>query len=152
MTSAKLFISFWNICLENLPVGSFTHRFVPTQEAKELIEEARQADTLLCLSKDDLLAPYRQRELENHQQLCRVLTEEFAIPMALDDFLSTTGEGKTEVQHILPLNVARIEGESRLLVVTCNYMLGELLERTSEKLPPFAVALDSVKFHLIEPT
>lgn len=127
------------------------HRSVPTQVAKQLIEEARQADTLLCLSEEDLFAPYRQRELENHQRLCRVLTEEFAIPLALDDFLSTTGEGKTELQHVLPLNIARIEGGSRLLVVTCNYTLGDLPERTGGKLRPFAVAVDSVKFHLIEP-
>lgn len=61
-----LFLAFWNLVLENLPIGRFVHQMLSPVEAKLLIDEARQSSLLTCVSSDDLLAPYKQRELENH--------------------------------------------------------------------------------------
>jgi hypothetical protein len=50
----RLLLSFWDICFDNLPVGTFTHRQLTAKEARELIHRAKKAGALLCLSSDDL--------------------------------------------------------------------------------------------------
>src|SRR5271170_7612689 len=39
-TGETLFLSFWNICLDNLPEGTFTHRRITPEEAGQRIDEA----------------------------------------------------------------------------------------------------------------
>jgi hypothetical protein len=65
----RLLLSSWNICLDNLPEG-----------------EAQQANRISCVSQDDLLAPYHERELSNHNALCAVLGEHFGIKLSPEDF------------------------------------------------------------------
>jgi hypothetical protein len=57
MSTGRLFIFFWSICLENLPEGAFARRRIIPDEARLSIERARQGGTLLYLADDDLLAP-----------------------------------------------------------------------------------------------
>ena len=66
--SERLFLSFWDIRLDNLPQGAFTHRRLAPEEAREYIEEADKRQALACVSADDLLAPYRKHELEKHKE------------------------------------------------------------------------------------
>ena len=70
MNSEKLFISFWNVCLDNLPEGAFIRRRITPEDAKRYSEQARLANALLCVSDDDLLAPHHKREREQHEALC----------------------------------------------------------------------------------
>jgi hypothetical protein len=60
MTS-RLFLSFWDVCLDNLPEGRFERRRVSPVAARAMIRAARGDNTLVCVSNDDLLAPYRQK-------------------------------------------------------------------------------------------
>ena len=66
MVAGRLFISFWDICLDNPPQGAFARRRITAADAKRRIEEARAENALLGLSADDLIAPYRKREHDNH--------------------------------------------------------------------------------------
>jgi hypothetical protein len=50
----------------------------------------------LCLSADDLLAPYKKRELARYKELCAVLDRSFGIPLSIDDFFGgTEHEGRS---------------------------------------------------------
>jgi hypothetical protein len=146
MTEGKLFVSFWHICLENLPEGSFTRRRVTADEARLSIEQARDHDTLLCLSDTDILATYHATERENHRSLCRVLTEHFAIPLSLTDFCGK-GDGDDDLYCINPLSCVRIEGQDRLMIVTCLYTLKD--EDPVDRLR-FEIEPETVEFHVIE--
>src|SRR5690242_1337644 len=88
-TLSSLFVSFWDISLHNLPEGMLTHCRVTPARAKTLIAHARREHRLVCVSGDDLLAPYCQRERVNHQELCRVLKRHFGISLVLKDFCTS---------------------------------------------------------------
>jgi len=57
----RLYVSFWDLCLHNLPQGRFERRVIGAGDASQMIRAAHTDKTLLCVSKDDLLAPYRTR-------------------------------------------------------------------------------------------
>jgi hypothetical protein len=57
--TAHLYLSFWHLCLDNLPQGQFERGVTSTDDARTMICNARTDRNLLCVSKDDLLAPYR---------------------------------------------------------------------------------------------
>jgi hypothetical protein len=147
---AKLFISFWNICLDNLPEGNFRRRPVPPADARRCIEEARQTGGLVCVSEHDLIAPFRKGELENHEALCRVLGEHYGITLSIEDFCSKSAEGDDALYFIHPLSLAAVTEQDRLLIVTCNYGMRETTERKKGEFPLLPIAVDSVRFHLIE--
>jgi hypothetical protein len=86
MTTDKLYLSFWHIDLGNLPEGNFRHWQVLPNDAKNYIQEAQLAGRLFCVSNDDLLAPFRERERENHQEFCAMLSEQFGVRLSLRDF------------------------------------------------------------------
>ena len=69
----RLYVSFWDLCLDNLPQGRFEHRVIGAGDASQMIRAAGVDKTLLCVSKDDLLAPYRTKERRRHEELCAVL-------------------------------------------------------------------------------
>jgi hypothetical protein len=70
--SAKLFVSFWNICLENLPDGTFVRRQLTPSAAKRAMMQARRNKSLLCVTQDDLLAPYCKRQRGWNGIRCKV--------------------------------------------------------------------------------
>lgn len=72
---SRLYVSFWDLELSNLPVGSFRRRVLPPAEARGLILAARASGLLLCVAKEDLGAPYGERAREKHRQLCEALRE-----------------------------------------------------------------------------
>jgi hypothetical protein len=143
-TPGTLFVSFWELCLDNFSFGKFVHYCVQPQEAASLIERARAENRLRGVCEPDLLAPYEERERKRHEQLCEVLRSHWGIDLTLDDFL-TQGEDEGETFYsVYPLEFARVEGNARLMVVTCAYTLPESLGQS------WQIDRDSVAFHLIE--
>ena len=146
MSTGRLFISLWRICLENLPEGVFARRCITPDEARLSIERAREGGTLLCLADDDLLAPYHERERKNHEALCLVLTERFGIGLSLRDFVGKSGDDE-ELYSVNALNCAQVRGHDRLMVVTCLYTSGE---KALDGLPEFGIDPQTAEFHIIE--
>ena len=145
--AAMLFVSFWSICLENLPEGAFTHRRITAGEAKRRIEEARRENRLLGAAEDDLLAPYCKKKRSDHDTLRRVLARHFGIVLRFRDFTSNFEDDGKSYFSMNPLNCISVTGRDRLLVVTCCYSLNK---RTTGKPFEFKIAPTSVEFHQFE--
>jgi hypothetical protein len=145
----RLYVSFWDLCLNNLPQGRFEHRVIGAGEASQMIHGAHVDKTLLCVSKADLLAPYRTKERCRHEELCAVLRASYDCPLRFEDFHTTFGGEETGVESIIPLEVAELKAGGRLLVVTCNYQLADKTKRSGDLEDCFVLAADSVGFHLI---
>jgi len=147
----KLFLSFWDLCLDNLPEGSFAHRRIPPDEAKTIFEQARHEGRLFCVTGDDLLAPYKKRQCAQHEEFCRVLGEHFGIKLSLRDFAGNSGTEAEPFYSINPLNCVQLRDRDCLMVITCCFSLAEQRQGTEEPIP-FTIAPSSVEFHLIEIT
>ena len=146
----RLYVSFWDLCLDNLPQGRFERRVLGARYASQMIRAAHVDKTLICVSKDDLLAPYRTKERRRHVELCAVLRASCDCPLRFEDFLTTFDDEETAVESITPLRVAELKQGDRLLVVTCNYQLADKTKRNGDLEDCFVLAADSVGFHLIE--
>jgi hypothetical protein len=146
--SSTLFVSFWHVCLANLPIGTFCHRRLNLEEARGLISQAQQEERLRCVSNDDLLAPYHDRALKRHRELCDVLQSQCEINIVLKDFVwdGTDDEGKP-LYSITPLQIVQVQENQKLLVITCAY---EWLGTKEEIENAFKVSLESIEFHLFE--
>jgi hypothetical protein len=147
MDSPSLFVSFWNVSLSNLPEGIFTRRRLSSDEAKALIEEARQRDALVCVCDEDLFAPYCKRAAEKHEELRDVLSEHLGIYLTIDDFTHKYESEEGSSYQVAPLAVATVGEEGRLLVVTCYYIAEK---RKTGRMPPFEIDPDSVEFSIFE--
>jgi hypothetical protein len=147
--SGRLFLSFWDLCLDNLPQGRFERRVIGAGEASAMIRAARADETLLCVSKDDLLAPYRTKERRRHEELCTALHTGYACPLRFEDFLSTFDDKETVVQSITPLQAVEMRPRDRLLVVTCDYQLADKSKVGADLEDRFVLAAESVGFNLI---
>jgi hypothetical protein len=147
MKSPKLFVSFWHVCLENFPEGTFIHRRMKPADARRAISAARKRKSLLCVSQDDLLAPYRQRERKNHFDLCRVLTNEFGIELTVANFCGNFDDEDDSMVSINPLNIVQVSGRDRLIIANCAYTLDK--RKRKDRLT-FKVEPSTVGFHLIE--
>lgn len=145
--AARLFVSFWDICLENLPEGTLTHRRLTAGDAKLLVEEARRENKLVGVSQDDLLAPYRKKERSNHDALRRILAKHFGIVLAFRDFVSNHEADGDSCYSVNPLNCISVTGWDRLLVVTCCYTLNK---KSTRKPLGFKIAPMTVEFHQFE--
>jgi hypothetical protein len=143
----QLFLCFWDIALDNLPEGSFSHRRIPKEDARSRVESARQAGRLFCVSNDDLLAPYRKREAQKHKELCAVLSEQCAISLSLKDFVTAMDHGEKPLYTIAPLQCVQVQGKDQLLVVTCNYTMPTTRNKSLLNLQ---ISPETVEFHLIE--
>lgn len=146
MDEGKLFVSFWELCLDNLPLGTFTHRRISAEEARVAIQQSLQDGRLLCVSGADLLAPYRKHERENHSALRKVLGENFGIALTISDFLIAVEDGDDPLQSITPLSCVKIRDNDRLMVITCSYTFGK---KTQGPLA-FDIEPSTVEFHLLE--
>jgi hypothetical protein len=147
--ASHLYISFWEVCLDNLPEGRLERRVIGAGEASAMICAARADKTLLCVSNDDLLAPYRTKKRRHHEELCAVLRTSYGCPLRFEDFLNTFDDGESAVQSITPLQVAELKPGDRLLVVTCNYKLADKSEHKADMEDRFVLAADSAGFHVI---
>jgi hypothetical protein len=146
--SVQLFLSFWHVCLDNLPEGTFSHRCITGEEARSLLEHARQGSNgVVCVSEEDLLSPYKREELGRHKELCTVLQEHFSIPVAISDFMVSAEHEGQALYSVVPLQGVHIQENDSLLVVTCSYVLAE---RRAGAPADFYLAPEMVEFHLIE--
>lgn len=143
----QLFLCFWDIALDNLPEGSFSHRRITKEDARSRVEHARQEGRLLCVSNDDLLAPYRKCEAQSHKELCTVLSEHFAISLSIKDFVTAMDHEGEPLYTTAPLQCVQVQGKDQLLVVTCGYSMPTA---RGKSLPNFPIAPETVEFHLIE--
>ena len=144
-----LFLSFWNICLDNLPEGAFIRSRITPDEAKQRVEDARQREAFACFTADDLLAPYHKRQRDNHKALCRVLHEHFGIWLGFSDFFTKPDEDGFYFGK--PLGLAQVQGRNRLLVVTCMYVLPDR-KKGSPVLSRLRIDPATVEFHLFQST
>ena len=78
-----------------------------------------------------------------------MLANRYDCPLLLADFLITSDNGGTAVESVAPLEVAQLQPEDRLLIVTCNYQTAENAQARSSIEDIFVVAADSVTFHMI---
>jgi hypothetical protein len=147
MKPAKLFISFWDICLENLPEGTFARRQITPVAAKRALRQARRNKSLVCVTKDDLLAPYCKRQRGRHAELCRVLTDKFGIKLALGDFCGDLKDDNGSLNIVNPLSFVQVRGRNRLIVITCGYVFDK-----RKRKDPLALKVEpsSVQFYLFE--
>lgn len=134
--------------MDNLPLGEFTHRCMTPQGARLCIEQARRDGRLICVSQDDLNVPYRKRELENHQALCKALQEYFDVALSVKDFFSKNEAINDSFYTTTPLIYAQAGNGNRLLVVDCSY---RLRKKESNSPPAFDIEPMSIEFHVIEP-
>lgn len=148
--SDRLFLSFGDLCLDNLPQGRFERRVIAPVNAGAMIRAARTDNKVLCVSKDDLLAPYRATERRRHEELCSVLHANYNCPLRFDNFLSTFDDDRSDVVSITPLQLAELEPGDGLLIVTCDYRISDNEQAGSSDLQDrFVLADDSVAFNLI---
>jgi hypothetical protein len=144
-----LFVSFWDVCLENLPDGRFEKRTISAEAATNMIRAAASAGSVVWVSGEDLLAPYHQKAYRRHEELCEVLRSEHGWPVRLEDFLSFADD-EPRLATVKPLVLAEVGSNARLLIVGCYY---KFVERTDSKNDPetlFAIARNTLAFHLIE--
>ena len=86
--STYVYLSFWEICLENLPAGLISHKLIDKDEAKKLISDAKKDNNLFCVvSSNSELQKNRGEKKSPAQQLCSVLKEHCDIDISLKDFL-----------------------------------------------------------------
>lgn len=151
MNTSTLYVSFWHICLSNLPTGHFTRRCLSAVEARRLISDARASRNLVsCVSADDLVAPYGKSERQRHEELCAILQERYGIAISTDDFLGCPDADDPDLAFSLPLNVVKVGRDSKLLVIDSLYQMNGALRRGPEGTVGFSIASDSVSFTLIE--
>ena len=147
--TAHLYLSLWHLCLDNLPQGRFERGVISADDARTMIRDARTDKTVLCVSRDDLLAPYRTRERRRHEELCELLRIRYNFDIRFEDFLTTFDDDGASVQSIMPLEAVELRPEERLLIVTCNYRLIDKTDDHVDLEDRFSLAADSVGFHLI---
>lgn len=144
-----LFVSFWHLDLANVPEGSFTHRRVSPEQAKQMIDEARSSGSLRGVSQDDLLAPHEKREADNHKALCHALGQHHGIALSIRDFVLKDEFEDDGGYTIHPLQLAEVDDTSRLMIVNCHY---EMAPRQKAGALKFDISPDSITFHLFEAT
>ena len=117
----RLFLSFWDLCLDNLPQG-------------------RSACAVPGIGATEQRRP---------EELCSLLHAKYNCPVRFDDFLSTFDDDRSDVVSITPLQLAELEPGDSLLIVTCNYHIADNTGSSSDPQDRFVVAEDSVAFNLI---
>lgn len=145
--TSKLFVSFWHLCLDNLPIGQFCHRLISAEDTRALIAQARQEENLHCVSHDDLLAPYCERSLNRHRELREILKSQYGIDITLKDFFSDAGAEGQSLYSVTPLQIAQVQQNQKLLVITCSYEWSGVKGGIEKEME---VPLDSIQFHLFE--
>lgn len=143
----KTYLSFWHVCLDNLPVGRFKRRTLAAAAAGALIKAARANQTLRCVTQDDLVAPYQARKRQQQESLCAVLRTAYDIEIGIDDFLCDMGENGSPLYSIAPLQLVHVRAADRLLIVGCHYGFEPGLGNPADR---SIIAEDSVTFDLIE--
>lgn len=149
MSTQRLYLSFWDVSLANFSSGKFHKRELSGVEAKELIESNLKLGSLLCVSSDDLNAPYNTREQKKHDDLRAALLSAHGINLAFEQFNTEDNDGDNSCYHITPLELASISEACSLLVVTCGYTV-DRQSKDDTGMPVFSVASDSIEFHLFE--
>jgi hypothetical protein len=130
--------------------GFHTPPRITPDEARTLLEQARQEKRLLVVTCRDLLAPYKKHQCAKHEELCSALGEHFGMTLSLQDFIANISGTEAEPLYTVnPLNGIRLADDDRLMIVNCGYSLAKPREDDEERLP-FTIAPSTIEFHLIE--
>ena len=138
-----LCLSFWNIGLSNFSLGRFIHSRLTPEKASDMVRDAQSAKRLLCVSDEDLFAPYRKRELRHHEEMCKLLNRQFNLSIRIDDFATQDEECCT----IRPLSLFQIDHDLKIMVINCAYTAGDK-QVIGDIGPNFQIAPDTIEFHL----
>ena len=147
--SDRLFVSFWDLCLENLPNGLFEKHELSAADATAMIHAAVSAASIVWVSGEDLLAPYNQHVRRRHEELCSVLRSEHGWPVELKDFLSSVVEDP-KFATARPLELAEVGPKARLLIVSCCCEFNSQPDKKNDPEALFTIVRDTVTFHLIK--
>lgn len=130
--------------VESLPEGLFRHRRVPTSEAVLIINGAFAEKRCICVSNTDLLAPYKRRELERAQELCKLLREHLGVAIDINRFFHGTADdaGNETIYSVLPLQCIVLGRGDAMITVTGHY------ERVGKGMD-FKLLPESIEFHEI---
>lgn len=143
-TQSRLILSFWDICLDNLPEGKFIKRKLDPTNAVAQINAAVSDGALLAVSKNDLFAPYHETAMSKTKELCNVLASDFGISISIETFFDRCdGEDGKETCHIVPLQIVTILKNCPMIVITCMYEMGD---RTKTDPMGFRVSRNSISF------
>jgi hypothetical protein len=145
----NFYLSFWDVTLANFPEGRFEKRRLNNNDAKLMIQRAIKNGKLVCVSEDDLLAPQNVHKKQKHENLRVVLQQNYDIVLLEQDFYHGFGDDDGgQSQSILPLQIAEIDAQHELLVITCGYQL--VKDQNTDLGFDFSIATDSVEFHLFQ--
>jgi hypothetical protein len=150
MNASTLYVSFWHICLPNLPLGRFIRHRLSAGEAREMIADARATRSLVCATAHDLLAPNGYAHRQRYEELCGVLRHQYGFAIGIDDFLGCPDAEDPDLAIPLPLNAIEIGFLGCLLVVDCLYQMTGRPQSSDDVPLEFEIANNSVSFSLIE--
>ena len=151
-----LYVSIWKVTLSNLSATNFTRRSLSDGEAAGLIADARADRSLMGVSSDDLVAPYKKHSYNLHVEVCHALRAR-GVELEIEDFFNES--------YCNPLHFARVSPGHRLLVVDCGFEFNSAEARVVKRLPAltqtkeqemekvsslFKVSPESFEFHLFE--
>lgn len=151
-----LYVSIWKIGLSNLAGTAFSRRLLPVDEAASVIAQARAEQALMGVSASDLWAPYQQRSLDDHVQVCNALRAR-GVELVIEDFFND--------RFCNPLQFARVMRGHRLLVVDVDFEVDVQSMRAIARSPRseiaqgdevarvsrlFKISAESLRFHLFE--
>lgn len=151
-----LYVSISKLSLFNLPGSTFAKRSLPAVEAADLVAQARRNELLMCVSSDDLAAPYQKRSLELHVDVCAAL-QACGVDLFIKDFFNES--------FCNALEFARVQADHRLLVVELGFDVNLPKNLPEPPQPPleraqahaslrvsklFTVSPKAFKFHLFE--
>lgn len=133
-----LYLSFWDICLENFPTGIISHTILSPEEAKSLITQAKKKKRLFCVASG--------KKSTDRERLCGALRTRWSMDISEKDFLHKWGTKKEFELEIFPLNAVKMEGKEQFLVITNLYVFG----KREKKKMQFDIAPDTIEFHLFK--
>jgi len=102
----------------------------------------------MCVSHDDLLAPYHEDKAKQYKELCEVLIQEHGVPLSFKEFFREDEHEGKQLYTTNCLTFVEISTVNNLLVVNCAYNMSKH-DRNSDNMG-FAIAPNSIEFHLFE--
>ena len=145
--TGRLFVSFWQLTLENVPPGTFRHHTLSAADAKTAIVLSRTAKTLQGVSGEDLFAPYNKHKAARHAELREALNIAHGIDLQLMDFTLDNEVSST----IYPLDLVKLTPVNQLLVINCGYSMSvREPPDNNDEWPLLRIDPYSIKFHLFE--
>jgi hypothetical protein len=115
-----------------------------------MIGEAQQAGNLLGVCDDVYWFPIRKEKARTMLNCAKCWRSIFRSGFHKRIFGSKDEDEDAPLYFVRPLSLAEVGKQDRLVVVTCNYSLGDDKPATADYRLQFSIAPDTVEFHLFE--